>query len=264
MASSNTTPTSSFFVSTSYEGQYLFGSDIFTNEKDAIELMDFLMKCDPTQFSFELYKMKPTGKAVGFDFTSTTDENTTEHHDSEDEDHDYAPDGDIDISHMTLNKYGKGYLLQTSSSDPLYGTKYFLGGFWMPKHKAWFFRTADAYCLLDYGIVEMEGVTDSTGKYICEDMDCGGACSDADSDFSVLTATDEFTMADSDEPYAELKSFTLKKYGRGYMLFAPSSSHTYYGQKYLGEGFWNSNANGWFFQRHHLKALMNSRIKLIR
>ena len=265
MASCKTTPTtSSFFVGTSYEGDYLFGSDIFTNEKDAIEFLDFLQTCDPSKFSFEMYKIKPSGKGCGFGSEYFTPSEQVE----SDTDNDYVQEEEVDLSHMTLKKYGKGYLLRTTSDDPLYGTKYFLGGFWMPKHKAWFFKTPVAYGLLDYGIIEMEGVTDSTGKYITEpafdDEDEQQQLSDAESDYSVLTVTDEFTMADSDAPYKELKSFTLKKYGRGYMLYAPNSDHKYYGQKYLGEGFWNSKANGWFFQRHHLKALMNSRIKLVR
>ena len=48
-------------------------------------------------------------------------------------------------SQITWKPYGKGYLLvPTSSSYKNYGQKYFHGGFWMPKHNAWFFKK-DAY-----------------------------------------------------------------------------------------------------------------------
>jgi len=43
-------------------------------------------------------------------------------------------------SQITWKQYGKGYLLIPTDNYQNYGQKYFHGGFWMPKHKAWFFK----------------------------------------------------------------------------------------------------------------------------
>ena len=47
---------------------------------------------------------------------------------------------DIDLSDMFFYKFGKGFLLKPKSNHELYGQKYLLDGWWMPKHKSWFFK----------------------------------------------------------------------------------------------------------------------------
>ena len=47
----------------------------------------------------------------------------------------------IDLSMMTLEEYGRGYLLIPPSDHPLFGEKYFREGWWRPDIGAWFFRS---------------------------------------------------------------------------------------------------------------------------
>jgi len=41
---------------------------------------------------------------------------------------------------MDLSHYGRGFHLKASVAHPRYGQKYFYGGWWQPKNKAWFFK----------------------------------------------------------------------------------------------------------------------------
>ena len=49
-------------------------------------------------------------------------------------------DEEEDLDGMYFLRYGKGYILKTKKTDPRYGTKYFLDGFWNAKAKGWFFK----------------------------------------------------------------------------------------------------------------------------
>lgn len=234
-----------YSVCISHNGTYLFGSDCYSSKTDAQELMNYMQNCDPSQLRFELYAHRPLSNSSGFDHKYLLVEEPP----IEVTDPDF-----IDLSHMKLTKFENGYLLSTHEMDKHWGTKNFMGGTWMPKYSAWYFSTPHAYSLLEYGVVQMEGITDEKGNYIEEDQE---------SNYSVITISDddEFTITDDDRPYKSLGKMKLKKYGRGYMLY-PKSSHKYYGQKYLGDGFWNKSQKGWFFRSRFLNDLLNSGFKL--
>lgn len=59
--------------------------------------------------------------------------------------------GSNDLSNMLLEQHGKGFLLYPDEEDPNYGQKYFLNGWWMPKYKAWFFKSEFYDQLLSMG-----------------------------------------------------------------------------------------------------------------
>lgn len=47
----------------------------------------------------------------------------------------------IDLSMMTLEEYGRGYVLFPPTNHPLFGEKYFRDGWWRPDLGGWFFRS---------------------------------------------------------------------------------------------------------------------------
>ena len=61
---------------------------------------------------------------------------------------------DISLKGMTYAPYGKGFLLTPQNTSPLAGTKEFLGGWWMPKHNAWFFKAQFENDLISHGAVQ--------------------------------------------------------------------------------------------------------------
>ena len=129
---------------------------------------------------------------------------------------------------MTFEKYGKGYLLRPMPDCTFIGQKYLHDGWWMTRHDAWFFK-ADYYdILVDLGA---EFVTD-------HDTDMSAADSDVYSSFNGLTMND---------------------YGRGLMVY-PNKSHRHYGKKYMGDGFWNNRAKGWFFKNDMFDTLMEAQV----
>ena len=116
----------------------------------------------------------------------------------------------FDLSEMRLKPYGKGYLLiPDKADDVLAGTKYFLGGWWMPNQNAWFFKEHLVQDLVDLGAKKMRKVQkDRTG----------------------LNSRKVF----------------WKKLDRGYAL-VPKEDYKHYGKETFRGGKWWKNGNAWFF-----------------
>ena len=86
--------------------------------------------------------------------------NCSESGSSEDEDEELTEDEseydeDIDLSDMFFRTYGKGFLLTPPSNHELFGEKYLLNGWWMAKHKSWFFKSEFEDVLLDHGAIKV-------------------------------------------------------------------------------------------------------------
>lgn len=56
-------------------------------------------------------------------------------------------------------------------------------------------------------------------------------------------------------PFSEM---TIRKYGKGYVMIPPEN-HELYGEKYINEnrGWWNNNAQGWFFKKNVLQSFLD-------
>ena len=185
--------------------------------------------CDPSKLLFEVYShLGPTSRSGAFDSQFLlTDEPPAEV---------YADPTYIDLSHMStnLNMVMVISLLLLKMMNIMVALILWMAlgchsiepGFLSPQLVPTVF--------FEYGVVQMEGVTDENGHY------------DSDTDFDVLTITDEFTPTDDGAPYASLGEMTLEEFGRGYMLYPDESHQHYFGQKYLGDGFWNDKQKGWF------------------
>jgi hypothetical protein len=113
-----------------------------------------------------------------------------------------------DLNSMYLEEYGKGYLLFPQENDTRIGTKSFLGGWWMPKHDAWFFKAEHYEHLEALGAQTME------------------------------------SNQDSDHPFDNTE---YEKHGKGYLVY-PNDDHPSYGEKYYHNGWWMPKHNAWFFK----------------
>jgi hypothetical protein len=76
---------------------------------------------------------------------------------------------------------------------------------------------------------------------------------DADGDY----VPDEVSGDEDEDTDENLEGFCYEKYGKGYLLTC-SSDHDSYGDSYFLEGWWNDNAQGWFFKAEY-KSLLKER-----
>ena len=95
----------------------------------------------------------------------------------------------------------------------------------MAKHKAWFFKSEFENDLVDLGAIK---VTQKDRKKTRRRVQ-------------------------------HLSGMTFTRYGKGYIL-TTDETDSRYGSKYIlsdisDGGFWNSNANGWFFKKSHFDIL---------
>jgi hypothetical protein len=141
---------------------------------------------------------------------------------------------ETDLSSMTLQSYGKGFLLMPTKTDSHYGEKYFHDGWWMPKQNGWFFKTCDYDWLVEHGAKSGTNAK-TTAK--------GGAKTTAK-----VTELYEYDL--------DLSDMSITEYGLGYMLHT-SESDSRYGQKYFMTGFWNPKQNGWFFKDKYFDELVS-------
>jgi hypothetical protein len=137
----------------------------------------------------------------------------------------------FDFSDMTFEEYGKGYLLHSSEDHSLFGEKYLLSGWWMPKHNAWFFQKKFYDELIEYG-----------AQFISMDESDDGDVAEVTAAANALTSMD-------------LSSMTVEEYGRGYIL-TPQKTHPSFGHKYFREGWWRPDLHAWFFREQFLDGLI--------
>lgn len=120
----------------------------------------------------------------------------------------------------SISKYGKGFHVRHNSSEKVPINNYWLGGWWRPKHKAWFFKKEYEEKL----------------KYLLFNSN------DDFENISVLS--DEYN--EISESY--FKDMILTHYKNG-LLLKPPLNHKDYGQKYYNNGYWSNNLKGWVFHK---------------
>lgn len=231
--------TSVYSVSIFHNGYYISTSNYFDSSKSAQEFMEYCKTMDTSQLQFQMYKCKCEGEpqTINTTPTKTTPTKSTK------------TTVETDLSNMTLEKYGKGFLLRPSEDSDLYGVKLFLNGWWMPKHHAWFFKSSYFDELIMAGV---EYISESLVEdYVSED----------DEDYSeTQEATEdelEYNSEDDSVDYgSSIQGLALERYGKGWMLYPDNKSHEFYGEKYFGDGFWNTKAKGWFFRDMYVDDLL--------
>ena len=148
-----------------------------------------------------------------------------------------------DLSKMSLEEYGRGYILKTAESDPLYGQKYFMKGFWNTKQHGWFIQSKYYEDLISMG-----------AKYIKQENDS----EEEPTTLSSSITQDNFEYVHSDSEFVEGSGLAMPKfikYGKGWILKA-DSNYTFNGNKYYEGGFWIPSIKGWFFKSEQKKKFM--------
>ena len=157
---------------------------------------------------------------------------------------------DINLVGMTLNSYGKGFLLRCDPSRDSWGIDYLYGksagsGWWMPRSNGWFFKSSWLDYLLAHGAV----LVDNSDEKKTHTKD------DKRSDDKVET-----------NPHS-LDGMSIKYFGKGLILTCKTNHPSYqvpylFGKTFDG-GWWNESSLGWFFKTDHLDYLIDRGAKLI-
>ena len=190
----------------------------------------------------------------------------------------------VDLSGRFYRNYGRGLILfPESMTDPLYGQKYLLDGWWMNTRDGpgWFFRSQFEDSLVAHGARRTNLFTgESLPSYNSYTKTCNTHVKFADDeDFEDDDASDpdyspnhaeeheyieeeyiedpvasDVGPEDSDELDSDLTDMIFVRYGKGYVL-KPHRVDPRYGEGYFLGGFWNKKAKGWFFKREMKKFL---------
>lgn len=140
---------------------------------------------------------------------------------------------------LEYTEYGKGYMLYPSRFTTFYGEKYLLDGWWNDTQKGWFFRSQHVHQLEDNGatfVMKRNTVSTHSAKH------------------PETSASSSSTH--SSKSSIDLTGLTFSEYGKGYLLY-PRSNTSFYGEKYLLDGWWNSSLKGWFFKREFYSQLVS-------
>ena len=177
-----------------------------------------------------------------------------------------------------LSSYKKGFHLKHTSGQQIPNQKYWLGGWWQPKHNAWFFKKEMENIILQ-NLFDIENQY-SISKYgkgfhvrhisnkkipICNYW-LGGLwqpkhnawfftkeheqklknllCNSNDDYENLSVLSDEYN--EISESYFE--NMILSNYKNG-ILLKPPLNHKDYGQKYYNNGYWSNNLKGWVFHK---------------
>lgn len=167
---------------------------------------------------------------------------------------------------LTFSEYGRGYLLTPTDDTPFYGEPYLLDGWWNEAANGWFFKTEFYDELIEYGAVfvsssEPKNKSKSKSATKAKSATKTGKSSKSSGKTVTINPTTIFTQT------RRLDGFALTHYGKG-LVATCSHSHPLYVREvdYLlgNQGFWNANADGWFFKMEHLESLVSLGAKYIK
>lgn len=206
-------------------GEHLFSSSSYNSRTEVEDLIKYMRDMDPSKMTFQVYKSSPRSRPEVNEWHLNS--NKSKLHELFNSDDEEDINEEVCLTGMTLESYGKGYLLRPYKDCTFAGEKYFLDGWWMPSQDAWFFKASFYDKLIELGA---EYVTDQ------------------------LVDVDE-----SSNEYSSFDGLTMKDYGKGLIVY-PNKSHRYYGRKYMGSGFWNNKAKGWFFKNDMFDTLMGAQV----
>ena len=182
------------------------------------------------------------------DYSSSDDEDTIEEEENDGEKdaghtNFMASDDHTLFQEMIVFEYGKGLILFPPEGHSHSGTKYYEGGWWMPKMNGWFFKKSYLDTLIDFGafFVTTQNTQDPSSS-------------------SPNTPADEEVVDANTSHFEMIGPFTgmiIEPYGKGYLL-APPPKHSDAGIKYYHSGWWKANMNAWFFKKNRLDYLIHN------
>ena len=161
------------------------------------------------------------------------------------------PSNTMDLSKMSLEEYGKGYLLKTYKKDTLYGEKYLMDGFWNSGQKGWFFKEHDFDELVSMG-----------AKFIKSEQD---ELLTNSTELSSSITNDSFEYVHDDSEFMTNNNMAVPKfikYGKGWVLKADSNYKYETGLDYFEGGWWISSIKGWFFKTSQKKEFMKKHFEI--
>ena len=231
-----------YSVATFHDAHYMMTSNCFESKDNAQEFMDYCSQMDPSKLTFQMYAHKSSGVSSSLTYHSNSKESST---------------STTDLTNMTLERFGDGLLLRPFHNCEFHGQKYFLNGWWMPQHDAWFFKYEFFDDLINYGA---EYISDYPLGHVKFESDDEEFVPEEDSEEEELEYNSDAEGVD----YGDIiDGLTLERYGKGFMLYPDSSKHSHYGEKYLGNGWWNGRVNGWFFREMYLDELLDAGAMLV-
>jgi len=153
-----------------------------------------------------------------------------------------------DLTNMTLEHYGKGYILKTYGTDKRWGKKYLLTGFWNVKQNGWFFKSKYYDELLEMGAQFIKSET-MENTFMCDETTTLSSSITNDS-FEYVHGDSEFTTNEN-KPVPK-----FVKYGKGWLLKS-DKNYKYNGINYYEDGWWIDTKKGWFFKNKAKSKFMN-------
>ena len=249
----NSTQSTYYTVEQYLNGQFMFASDEFSSRAEAEQFLSDYQTLDHSDVSYAVFKCFTRDSIVENNEHYTPDECGAECEDQcEAQCNDYGltcDDEPYPLASMTIEDYGKGYLLRPNSDDDLFGEKYFLDGWWNNRANGWFFKKESLHYLLELG-----------AEYISDEVNDSYVEREVSEDSNGVEVTinnyeyDEAEEEDDDDFEQDLTGMTFRKYGKGYLLKCKKSDPRY-GEKYFLEGWWMPTQNGWFFKSEYKQFL---------
>jgi len=161
----------------------------------------------------------------------------------------------LDLSDMALEEYKLGYLLKTSKTDKLYGTKYFMTGFWNKKQKGWFFKAKYVDELMNMGAKIIKSEQEDSEEHSVEEETTTLTSSITEESFECVHGDSEF-LTNEDKPVPK-----FIKYGKGWVLKS-DNNYIYSGVNYYEGGWWRGDLNGWFFKKQAKNKFMSKHFNI--
>ncbi len=212
--------TTYYTISQFINGVHAFTSDVFKTREDAEDFLESYQTYDHSDVDYAVFKCKTK------DEINRCDEDCDEEFLVDPQEYeDYEMEEDL--STMTIEDYGKGYLLRPCEDDERFGEKYLLEGWWNRKANGWFFKKDYLHNLLVMGA---DFISDEVNDGYEENEACGEFIDD------------------------DLSTMKYTRYGKGYLL-VPKPDDVRFGMKYFLDGWWMPSQNGWFFKREYKQTL---------
>lgn len=211
--------TTYYTISQFINGVHAFTSDVFKTREDAEDFLESYQTYDHSDVDYAVFKCKTKdeiNRCNDCDEEFVVDEQEYEDYEMEE-----------DLSTMTIEDYGKGYLLRPCDDDERFGEKYLLEGWWNKNANGWFFKKDYLHDLLLMGA---DFISDEVNDGYEETEVCGEFIDD------------------------DLSKMKYTRYGKGYLL-VPKSDDDRFGIKYFLDGWWMPSQSGWFFKREYKQTL---------
>lgn len=235
----------------------VFDSPLFKDMLDSHLLNPAANPAPTTKSSLDILANVASHARGLVDYNSSDDEDYVPDDDNNRESHD-----DVSLNGLEFKTYGRGYLLIPSDDCEFYGEPYLLSGWWNDSANGWFFKREFYDELINHGALFL----DTSGTSHASNVNTPSPLRKSQT-FSMSKKSKSSVESDTDLPDVDLSGFAILRYGKGYLLTAPKNHPSMKAKtKYLvgNLGWWNSNANGWFFRKGTLKDLRAAGAKMIK